>query len=164
MYTDLKKTTSISDSKKKKSFVNLKNARVKRQYQVMKAIKENGVCPFCPNNFSKDELEPVIKQGKYWHLRKNRWPYKNTRVHLIAIHNTHIEKLYEISPEAAKELIELTQWAEKKYQMLGGGIGLRFGDIGINGGTVLHLHAHIIMAEITDKNDPKYEKVRFKVG
>lgn len=158
-------TTLLRLTKKKpKSFVNLKNARVEKQHQVMKAADEKGVCPFCPDNFSESELKPVIKQGKYWHLRKNRWPYKNTRVHLLIIHNTHVEKLSEISPEAAKELIDLAKWAEDKYQMLGGGIGLRFGDIGINGGTVLHLHAHIIMAEITDKNDPEYEKVRFKVG
>lgn len=161
MDTDLKNTKS---PKKSGDFVNLKNARVEKQYQVMEAAKKRGACPFCHDQFSESELKPVIKQGKYWHLRKNRWPYKNTRVHLLAIHNTHVEKLSEISPEAAKELIDLAKWAEDKYKMSGGGIGLRFGDIKINGGTVLHLHAHIIAARITNKDDPKYKKVRFKVG
>lgn len=162
MDADLENTAT--GSKRLDRFVNLKNVRIKEQHKVMKTAQEKGICPFCPDHFSESELRPVIKQGEYWHLRKNRWPYKNTQIHLLAIHNTHVEKLSEISPEAAKELFELAKWAEDEYQIVGGGIGLRFGDIQINGGTVLHLHAHIIAADITDKNDQNYQKVRFKVG
>ncbi len=147
-----------------KSFVNLKNARVEEQYRVMETIQKGQFCPFCSENLSKSLLEPVVKRGEYWHIRKNRWPYKNTRVHLLIIHNTHTEKLSEITPEAAKELFELAQWVEEEYKISGGGLCLRFGDISVNGGTVLHLHFHLITAEITEKEDPKYQKVRFKVG
>ncbi len=149
---------------KRKNFVNLKNARVEEQLEVMKMIQEEKFCPFCPENYSKSKLKPIIKQGEYWHIRKNRWPYKNTRIHLIIIHNTHIEKISEVTSDAAREFLELVKWAEKEYGILGGGIGMRFGDIHINGATVLHLHAHIITAEITDKNNPNYQKVEFKVG
>jgi len=148
----------------KKSFVNLNNARVEEQQKVMEMIEQGEYCPFCPEHYDGAKLMPIIKQGQHWHIRKNRWPYKNTRVHLLIIHNAHTEKLSDISFEAAKEFFELTQWAENEYQILGGGIGLRFGDFRRNGGTVLHLHAHIIAADITDKNDPDYRKVRFKVG
>ncbi len=154
----------MDTSMKSKEFVNLENARVKEQRKIMEAIKKGEYCPFCPEYYNGAKLEPVIRQGKYWHLRKNRWPYKNTRVHLIIILNQHAENLSEISPEAAQEFFELAQWAEQEYQILGGGLCLRFGDIEINGATVLHLHAHLITAKITDKNDPAYQKVRFKVG
>ncbi len=107
---------------------------------------------------------PVAKQGQYWHIRQNRWPYENTRIHLLIIHNEHAEKLYEITPEAAKELFELVQWAEKEYQIAGGAIGLRFGDIRSNGATVNHLHAHLISASIVKRDDPQYQPVRFRVG
>lgn len=147
-----------------RSFVNLNNARVKEQRTIMEIIEKEEFCPFCPEHYSKSRLMPIIKQGQYWHIRKNRWPYKNTRVHLLIIHNTHAERLSDVNPEAAKELLELTQWAENEYEILGGGLCLRFGDINVNGGTVLHLHFHIITAEIIDKEDPKYQKVRFKVG
>lgn len=150
--------------KEGKDFVNLGNTRVKEQLKIMKDIKKGEYCPFCPENYEKAQLNPVIKQGKYWHVRKNRWPYKNARVHLLIIHNSHAEKLSDITPEAAKEIFELTKWIEKEYDISGGGLCLRFGDITVNGATVLHLHFHIITAEITDKTDPNYKKVRFKVG
>ncbi|TRZ54060.1 MAG: HIT domain-containing protein [Dehalococcoidia bacterium] len=164
-FTILEKKKSTARAKEKpESFVNLENARVEEQREVMKMIQEQGFCPFCPENISKSQLEPVIKQGQYWHIRENHWPYKNTRVHLIVIHNTHIEKLSEISPEAAKELFELAKWTEDKYQISGGGIGLRFGDFRLNGGTVLHLHVHIVTADITNRDDLEYQPVHFRVG
>jgi dihydrofolate reductase len=162
VFVKRKQTTNLE--KRTESFVNLDNARLDEQRDIMKMIQEEGFCPFCPENISRTQLKPIIKEGKYWHLRENRWPYQNTRVHLLAIHNKHIEKLSEISPEAAKELFELAKWIESKYQIEGGGIGIRFGDIRQNGGTVLHLHAHIMSADITDRNKPKYQPVRFRIG
>lgn len=146
------------------SFVNLNNARTDEQRQIMEKIKEEEYCPFCPEYYSKSKLEPIIKQGKHWHIRKNRWPYKNTRVHLIFIHNIHIERISEISPGAAEELFDLAKWAEKKYRMPFGAIGLRFGDIHKNGATVLHLHVHMIAAKITNRDNPGYLPVRFRMG
>ena len=164
-FTILKKKRFATGPKKEsESFVNLKNARVREQYRVMKVAQKGGFCPFCFEHASKSQLEPIIKQGKYWHIRKNRWPYKNTQVHLILIYNTHVEKLSEISPDAAKEFFNLTKWIEEEYQIPGGAIGLRFGDIYLNGGTVLHLHAHIITANIINRDDPDYLPVRFRMG
>ncbi len=159
-----RKKQTVNSKGKPESFVNLDNARVEEQYKIMEIIQEEGFCPFCPENISKSQLKPVIKQGKYWHIRENQWPYENTRTHLIIIHNTHVEKLSEISPEAAKEFFELAKWVEDKYQILGGAIGLRFGDFHLNGGTVFHLHVHIITADITNRDDPGYQPVRFRVG
>ena len=159
-----RKKPAAKPNEKSEGFVNLKNARVEEQLEVMKMIQEKGFCPFCPEHVSKSQLRPVIKQGKYWHIRKNRWPYKNTRVHLIVIYNTHVEKLSEINPEASQELFELAKWVEKEYKIAGGGLCLRFGDFRLNGGTVLHLHTHIIAADITNRDDPNYQPVRFRVG
>lgn len=148
----------------KNNFVNLENARNEKQLSVMKKIEEEGFCPFCPENLDKSELEPVIKKGNYWSLRKNRWPYENTRVHLLIIHNEHAEKISEIKSEAWAELKKLIGWAEKKYELKGGALGMRFGDPKLNGATVDHLHGHIMTADIIDKENPKYKPVRFRVG
>lgn len=145
-------------------FVNLDNARNTEQRAVMEVTLEGNFCPFCPENFTKAQLMPIIKQGEYWRIRKNYWPYENTLVHLLIIHNEHAKKLSDISAEAAQELFQLAQWAEKEYQIAGGAMGLRFGDIRVNGATVNHLHAHLMSAKITDRNNPKYWPVRFRVG
>ena len=156
--------TFMTLERKIPSFVNLQNARSEKQLEVMKKIQEQKFCPFCPEHYEKSGLMPVVKQGKFWHIRQNRWPYENTRVHLIVIHNTHAERISDLTPEAAQELFELAQWFETEYKVLGGGIGLRFGDPRVNGATVNHLHAHFITASITDKNDPLYKAVRIRVG
>lgn len=150
--------------KSKNNFVNLENARNEKQFSVMKKIKDEGFCPFCRGNLDKSELEPTLKIGKYWSLRKNRWPYENTRVHLLIIHNKHAEKLGDISSEAWAELLGLIQWAEKKFKLKSGAFGMRFGNPLRNGATVDHLHCHIIAADVTNRDDPKYKPVRFRVG
>lgn len=148
----------------KETYVDLKSARVAEQLKIMEVIDNEGFCPFCPEHYSKSELEPVVKQGKYWHIRKNRWPYKNTRTHFIIIHNKHVEKLFEVSPQATQELFKLIQWLEQEYRITSGAIGIRFGDITKNGATVRHLHAHFVSAKMTDRENPNYKPVRFRMG
>lgn len=148
-----------------KDFVNLDNARVEEQRRVMEKIKAEGFCPFCKEHINKSELEPEIKTDfKFWTVRKNRWPYENTRIHLLIIHNEHVETIGKVSQEAWKELREISSWAEKEFKLDSGALGLRFGDPKKNGASVDHLHAHILTAQITDKNDPNYKPVRFRAG
>jgi dihydrofolate reductase len=157
--------TFIILERKTSTFVNLENMRlIKEQTEIMKTIQEEGFCPFCPEHYEKSGLMPILKEGKYWHIRQNRWPYENTRIHLIVIHNAHAEKISDLAPEAAQELFELAKWFETEYKVSGGGIGIRFGDPRVNGATVNHLHAHFITADITDKKNPQYKPVRVRVG
>ncbi len=151
---------------KKNSFVNMDSVRTDEQRQTMEEILRGGFCPFCPENLDKSKLEPAIKDIEldYWSIRKNRWPYENTRIHLLIIHNEHIEKISKIKPQAWTELQKIIGWAEKRYELESGALGIRFGDPKRNGASVDHLHAHIITADVTDKNDPKYKPIRFKLG
>lgn len=148
----------------KKSFVNLENARHEDQLKLMEQIQKGAYCPFCPEHQAKAELMPVLKGGNYWSVRKNRWPYVNTRVHLIFISNAHMERMEDIPPKAWQELLALAKWAEKKYHIKGGAINLRFGDSKKNGGTVDHLHVQLLTAKISNKKFPHYQPVRFRVG
>lgn len=152
------------ERKSSKTFVNLKNARYPDQLEIMQTIEAGGFCPFCPEHISSGELKPVLKEGKYWHVRENRWPYDNTRIHLLVIHRLHAEKLSDLTPDAAVELFELVKWAEQKYEVRGGALGLRFGDPCVNGATVRHLHVQFMVADITDREDAQYKPVRFRVG
>lgn len=149
-------------------FLNLDNSRYKDQRRVMERLVRQGGCPFCPDGIAEQErrgeARPVIRQGTYWHVRHNNWPYDNTRIHLLLIHNQHAEQLADISPEAAQELIELAQWIEGEFAIEGGGFGMRFGDIRHNGASVRHLHAHVLTARVTDMADPDYKLVLFRVG
>jgi len=142
-------------------FVDIANARVEEQRQVMKKIIADGDCPFCMENLKKYHPEPIIKETDHWLLTENAWPYENTKHHLLAISKTHFENLVGFTPEIGTDLTQLLAWVEKEYQVPGGGIAIRFGDTNYSAGTVLHLHVQFIVPDI-DK--PDFEPVRFKIG
>lgn len=144
-----------------KSFVNLDNARLSEQRQVMEDIDRNRECPFCPEYLDKYHKQEILKKGAHWILTRNQWPYKNTDVHLLAIAAYHAEKLSDLHEGSFNELQDYMIWAEKEFQVNAGGLAMRFGDTSCSGATVKHLHAHFIVPSI-DK--PDNEKVRFKIG
>lgn len=150
----MKNTTSTT-------FVDIDNSRVDEQRAVMSQIIDNAECPFCTENLKKYHTKPIIKDGPYWLLTENAWPYENTKLHLLAILKTHAETLSELPAAAGAELIELFAWVEKEYQVPGGGIAIRFGDTNYSAGTVKHLHAQFVWPDI-EKAD--FQPVRIKIG
>jgi|GEM_PF-11121 len=158
-YFRIKETSKI-----KEQYLNMDNARHDDQREVMQRLLERGVCPFCPEHVDQAELKPMIKETTNWHVRANRWPYENTRVHLLVIHRGHITRLTEMSAEAVIELLELAKWAEAEYKVKGGALVMRFGEPGASGATVDHLHWHWVAADITDRSDPNYKPVRARIG
>jgi ATP adenylyltransferase len=141
--------------------VDLHNAREEDQRKIMEEILAAGHCPFCQENLDKYHMEPTIKDGKYWFITSNQWPYKNTKVHLLAISKRHFENLYEIRPEESAELLSLLGEMQKKYNAPGGAFAMRFGETKYSAGTVRHIHAQFI---IPDADKPDFEPVRFKIG
>lgn len=143
------------------SFVEMANAREPEQKAVMEQIIADGICPFCQEFFQKYHQSPILREGEFWLITPNAWPYKHVKHHFLIIGKPHWEKLGDVPPEAGVELIEHLQWIEKEYDFPGGGVGWRFGDLLHSGGTVKHLHLQVIMPDL---EDPQYEPVRIKVG
>lgn len=142
-------------------FVDIENARTDDQKQVMEKIIAEGHCPFCLENLTQYHKQPWIKDGQYWIITPNQWPYKNTRLHFLAIAKKHIEEFSEVTPESAAELFKFLGEVVAENQIPGGGFAMRFGDTNYSAGTVKHLHAQFIVPEI---NNPDFEPVRFKIG
>lgn len=141
------------------------NIRREDQKKVMGEIAEQMHCPFCPENLLKYHKKPIIKEGKYWVLTDNQWPYEKIRHQLLAIYKSHIEHIREMEPAAGAELIELFKDEAIKRNIPGGGIAIRFGsnpEHGSYGNTVLHIHAHLIEPDL-DALAPD-EAWRFKFG
>lgn len=144
-------------------FVDIDNARVDEQRRVMSEIIDAAHCPFCLENLRQYHKQPILKEGKYWLLTTNQWPYEHTKVHLMLIYKEHVEHLSEMNPSAGVELIELAQWAVKEYSIPGGGLAMRFGDTNYSAGTVAHLHAQLLQPDI-DAPDYDDKPVKVKIG
>lgn len=127
----------------------------------MEDIQGAGVCPFCTENLHKYHKKSIIKQGDFWLLTENQWPYENTRRHLLAIARQHVEMLAQLPKGSGDELVELFAWASKQFAIKAGGLAMRFGSMESTGATVSHLHAHLI-EPLPDL--PSDQKVRFKIS
>ena len=140
------------------------NTRLPAQDKVMAQILADGVCPFCRDNLEKYHKNPILKEGKFWLLTDNQWPYEKIKHQMLAIYKTHIEHLSEMNPEAGKELIEMFAEETKKRKIDGGGVAIRFGrsNDGNYGSSVLHIHAHLIEPDL--KKLEETEAWRFKFG
>ena len=149
--------------RKNKIFVDLNHARNDRQREIMEKIAKDGVCPFCPENLLKYHSKPIIKETDWWFLTENMNPYEGARVHLLLIYKKHVELPNDVSPEGLKDLFGLIDWAIKKFKIAGGALLIRFGETGYAGGSVNHLHVHLI-AGSAKINDPDAESLKVKVG
>lgn len=142
-------------------FVDIENARLDEQRQVMEKIIAEGHCPFCLENLQLYHKKPFLKKGTYWWVTENQWPYENTKHHFLAIYTQHAEKLSDIQPEAGQELLQLFAEIETEFTLPGGGFAMRFGDTNYSAGTINHIHAQLIQPEI---EKPDFKPVRFKIG
>jgi diadenosine tetraphosphate (Ap4A) HIT family hydrolase len=132
-------------------FVVTENIRREDQRVVMEKIASEKHCPFCSENLAKYHKNPILKDGKYWILTDNQWPYEKVKHQLLAIYKTHIEHISEMDKEAGAELIEMFREEAVKRNIPGGGIAMRFGsnpEKGSYGNSVLHIHAHMIEPDL----------------
>lgn len=142
----------------KSQFVDLTHARTDDQRSVMGQIAEDGVCPFCPEHLAAYHHNPVIRETEHLVLTESQWPYKCTTHHFLIIPKKHAETIGALPAQVFVELHEITAWVEQTYQLQGGALCIRFGNTSFSGGSVNHLHMHIIVP------DASQEPVRFKIG
>lgn len=147
-----------------KKYVIVENVRRDDQKEVMDKIAGEKHCPFCTENLNKYHKKPIIKEGKYWILTDNQWPYEKIKHQLLAIYKTHIEHLSEMESAAGAELIELFKEESVQRNMPGGGIAIRFGsnpEHGSYGNSVLHIHAHMIEPDLQALGENESWKFKF---
>lgn len=145
--------------------IHLSTIRRDDQKEVMEQIEKDNVCPFCMEHFLKYHKRPILKDGKFWVLTDNQWPYEKIKHQLLAVYKTHINHISEMDPEAGKELFDMFAEEAKKRNIPGGGFAMRFGSNskkGNYGSSVLHLHAHLIEPDLEMLGDT--EAWRFKFG
>lgn len=141
----------------KQNLVDLRNIRGSDQQARYQESLDNGVCMFCRENIEQYHESPVIKEGENWYVIKNDWPYKHTRNHLLIVARQHWVKLEEITAEAMAELLEIWKRLEETFRIPGGALCFRFGDSKYNAASVTHLHAHIVVPNLTGP-------VKFTIG
>jgi len=92
-------------------------------------------CPFC--NYNKNFL---IKEYNYFILLKNKFPYLETKEHVLLVPKRHIAYFYEFNKEEKEEYLEIIDELLKKgYFLL-----QRYYKYNKTS-TVYHFHTHFIL-------------------
>ena len=146
---------TIERYRQRRGFIEMANIRTLEQYRDMKEIYDLGVCPFCTEYFLRWHTKPIYMEGVHWIVTENKYPYlwtKDGGLHLMLVLKTHAEDLHQMPDGSFEELGAILEWASKKFNILGAGFYMRFGECLWTGGTIRHIHAHI--GQKKDLNTP----------
>lgn len=140
---------------------NLAVARSETQRRQMQELGNRGVCAFCMENIATEQREPIELETNHWVVKKNDYPYKGTATHLLLIPKIHVTTFAKLTQDAQADFGATISKIEDKWQLVSYALGMRSGNMHRNGGSVAHLHAHIVVGDV---DDPDHEIVRFKMS
>jgi ATP adenylyltransferase len=124
-----------------------------RYAYVSTAEKASG-CVFCNAvKAGDDEKNLIVYRGKYCFVILNAYPY--TPGHVMIVPYAHLNELQKLPPEAATEMMALSQRIEsvlrELYQPDGINLGMNIGKAA-GAGIAGHIHMHVLPRWVADAN------------
>ena len=150
-----------------KPLQDLSNTREEKQREIMEHLAVTGGCFLCMDVISEivkkypDVSTGPIHEGKYLFVKKNDFPYKGTRLHLLVVPKRHVMTLEDLFPEEFLEVQEMLAWINKTFDVQGASVFLRYGDMSYTGATLSHLHFHVLHGVAKHSTS---ESIRPKLG
>lgn len=121
------------------------NCRTEAQRAEMERLDAAGVCLFCPDVLRAHATQQVLRETDHWMVTPNEFPYAGTRLHLLLIPKEHVTDLLDLSPASRADFWEALAWVRGRYGLSNYGLGSRNGDSRYTGGTIRHLHVHVLV-------------------
>lgn len=144
----------------------LGNHRTPDQHAEMVRLAAAGICLFCPERPDTGPERPaasperdIIHRTALWTVIPNEYPYRGARLHLLLVPDEHVTDLVDLSDRAKADFWTALGWVRDHYGLAHYGLGARNGDPRCTGGTIYHLHVHVIVGDV---DDPDHEPVRMK--
>lgn len=132
----------------------LGNARSQEQYDEMVRLEAAGECLFCPERLYPPVTDRVLLRNAEWAVVRNDFPYPGTSHHYMLIPRLHVERLNDLSVEAFAALHEILREFVEDLGLEYYGLGSRNGDPAHTGGTIRHLHLHLIVGDSQNEGEP----------
>lgn len=124
------------------------------RYAYVSAAEKAAVCVFCElANLGDDERAHIVHRGKYCFVILNAFPY--TPGHVMIVPYKHLDELQKLAPEAAHEMMRLSQLMESVLRELYHPDGINLGmNIGKAAGAGIagHIHMHVLPRWVADAN------------
>ncbi|MCW3033948.1 MAG: hypothetical protein JWM60_2293 [Solirubrobacterales bacterium] len=138
---------------------NLEAARGSGQLERMRSLEAEGVCIFCPEHAGRWQREPVEHTGEHWYVTRNDFPYEGTAAHYLIVARRHVSTFQELPDAAGAELWQIRRELAERLGALAFATIERSGEMRLNGGSVAHLHVHMVALEPAPA-----KTVRFRVS
>ena len=123
---------------------NLDAARQDEQRAYMEELEAAGICVFCPEHVERYHREPVEYTGTHWYVTRNDYPYEGAAAHYLIVARSHVASFEELPDDAGAELWAIRRRLARTLAPLATATVERSGDMRYNGGSVAHLHVHLV--------------------
>lgn len=139
----------------------LGNARHAEQAEQMRRLEAEGTCIFCPGCLNSPDDPQVVLTAQDWVVRYNAYPYASTRLHLLLVPRRHVRDLLDLTDAELAGFWQVGRELRTRYGLNFYGLGARCGDCRYTGGTIEHVHVHLVVG---DPDDPQHTPIRLKLS
>jgi ATP adenylyltransferase len=135
------------------------NARRDDQREEMERLEAAGVCLFC-------ELADTPRgegwfRTDWWVTSENAYPYRGSRLHYLLAPTEHVVDLLDLKDEMLADFWVALRRLSTEHDLDFYGLGARCGDCRYTGGTIAHVHVHVVVGDV---DDPAHQGVRLKLS
>jgi ATP adenylyltransferase len=134
-------------SRREGPLYDLAAARSAAQRRRMEELEAAGICVFCEEHVAEHQPEPIEHTGRHWYVTKNRYPYEGAATHYLIVARRHVTSFDELPDEAGAELWSIKRMLKARLEPAALATVERSGDMLYNGGSVAHLHIHLVALE-----------------
>ncbi len=124
------------------------------RYAYVSTAEKSSGCVFCEAAAANDDRKNhIVYRGRQCFVILNMFPY--TAGHVMIVPYAHLDELRKLPPEAAHEMIELSQRIENVFRDLYHPDGINLGmNIGRAAGAGIagHIHMHMLPRWVADSN------------
>jgi diadenosine tetraphosphate (Ap4A) HIT family hydrolase len=124
----------------------LENYRTAGQLAEMRRLEAAGVCLFCPDELGRHAGSAASLRTAHWTVMPNDFPYEGTSLHLLLVPREHVGDMLDLGAAARADFFTALAAARQRYGIGHYGLGVRNGDCRYTGATIVHLHAHVVVA------------------
>lgn len=123
------------------------NHRTAEQLEQMRRLDAAGVCLFCPQGLREHAGQALLWESEHWVVTPNKYPYRSTSLHLLLIPHQHVGDLIDLDPAAQADFWSVLAQIRSRWDLSYYGLGVRNGDCRFTGGTIEHVHAHVLVGD-----------------
>lgn len=139
----------------------LHHHRNEDQLGEMRRLEAEGVCLFCPQHLVDERKLVIVHRTPHWTVTPNKFPYRQARLHYLLVPDEHVTDMVDLSAEAQLDFWAALRWVRDHHGLAHYGIAARNGDCEHTGGTIRHVHVHLLQGDV---DDPDHEGVRVRLS